>query len=360
MANIQRIRSRLMAQCSTNAYCLCSEDHFVYKYVYETGVISRLFQLPRPADGLAGRFKEALLRNGVVRFFRRNLGIFNIVELPTGTILALYDNVYRYPCSNGSGRAEPTISLQKLGFIGPLKNGVAVNPENNCAYCGEYQNSRPYAVKILRISDDGRQADIGYTFPEGKIKHIHSLTWDPYRKRLWIATGDNNSEVGLYYTDDDFHTVSFFQGGSQTWRMVSLLPTENFLYWGSDAGKDATEHDINSIFRWNFLKNCLEKICDIGNPAYYSAFLDNGGMIIGTTYEPGMKQRTEHSAAIWYSEQGEQWRKIYSLPYKDMHAPQRTQYATINLPKGIIPCDAIPFTPLNTQKWDFDLVMIRR
>ncbi len=347
-----------MVQYSTSTYCLCSEDHLVYKYVYKTGKRRRLLKLPCPVDTLVGHTKDAILRSKFFRFFRRNIGISNVIELPTGTIIALYDKVYRYASLNNSGIAEATASLSQLDFFPPLKNGIGVNPENNCAYFGEYQNSRPYAVKIMRLFDDGKKAEICYTFPEGKIKHIHSITWDPFRKRLWIATGDNNSEAGLYYTDDDFKTVSYFNGGSQTWRMVSLLPTEHALYWGSDAGKDATENEKNFIFRWDFEKNCLEKVCAIGNPAYYSVFLDNGGMLIGTTYEPGMKQPTESSASLWHSANGKEWQKIFSIPYKNAGRTYGTRYATLNIPKGIMPHDRVLITPLNTQAWDFDLVAV--
>ncbi len=347
-----------MAQYSTKTHCLCSEDHFVYSYVYGTGALERLFQLSCPASSLVGRSKDTLLRSPLIRALRRNIGIFNVIEIPTGTIIAVYDNIYRYSHSQTSGVAEQTVSLKQFGFFAPLKNGVAVNPENNCVYFGEYQNARPYAVKIMRLYDDGKEAEICYTFPAGKIKHIHSITWDSFRKWLWVATGDSDEEVGLYYTDDDFKTLSYFNGGNQTWRMVSLLPTENALYWGADAGKDATANDINYIFRWNFDKDCRKQLCCIGNPAYYSVFLDNGGMLIGTTYEPGMKQNTEQEAAIWYSRGGEEWNKICSIPYKHLQKTNRTQYATINLPQGVIPHNAVIFTPLNTQQWDFDLVTI--
>lgn len=304
-----------------------------------------------------GQTKDMILRNRMVRFFRKNIGIFNVIQLPTGTIIAIYDKVYRYAHSNTSGMAEESVSLDRFGFQSPLKNGVAVNPENQCIYFGEY--GTPSAVKVMRLWDDGKKAEICYTFPQGKIKHIHSITWDQLRKRLWIATGDANSEVGLYYTDDDFKTVSYFNGENQTWRMVSLLPTENALYWGSEAGKSTTANDVNFIFRWDFQKNGLEKLCEIGNPAYYSVFLENGGMLIGATYEPGMKQQTEQAAEIWYSAQGERWEKICSIPYKNLHKSHRTQFATINLPQGVLPENTIIFTPLNTEKWDFDLVTIQ-
>ena len=358
MSPIHRIRSRAMAQFSTSTFCLCSEDHFVYKYTYGTARCFRLFRLPVPSHSPLAYVKDWGLRNMFVRFFRRNIGISHVIELPTGTVLAFYDKVYRYTDSGGSGVAEPIVSFRALNVFPPLRNGIGVNPENNYAYFGEYQNSRPYAVKIVRLSDDGQKAEICYTFPEGRIKHIHSITWDPYRKRLWIATGDTNEEVGLYYTDNDFATVTYFNGGKQAWRMIGLLPTEERLYWGSDAGKDAMQEDVNYIYSWNFSKNSLEKICEIGNPAYYSVFLDNGGMLIGTTYEPGMKQLTEHSAALWYSLEGKQWEKICSLAYKDLGKSQRTRYATLNLPRGLVPSSHVPFTPLNTEKWDFDLVTV--
>ncbi|PIE33104.1 hypothetical protein CSA56_13040 [candidate division KSB3 bacterium] len=345
-----------MVQYSTQSYCLCSEDHFVYKYLYATDKRDVLFRLPGQLGTLSGKVKDAILRNGLLRFFRRNIGISNVIELPTGTVLALYDRVYRYPHTYTDGIAEATVSFRRFNFSAPLKNGVGINSENNCAYFGEYQNSRPYAAKIMRLFDDGRKGEICYTFPEGKIKHIHSITWDPYRKKLWIATGDHDSEVGLYYTDDDFNTVVYFNGGSQAWRMVSVLPTEDALYWGSDAGKDAGEHDANFIFRWDFKTNKLEKICAIGNPAYYASFLDDGGMLIGTTYEPGMKQPTESVAELWHSSTGDEWRKIWSVPYKNVGRRHGTQYATLNIPKGVIPHDKVLITPLNTQVGDFDLI----
>ena len=360
MSEIKIVRRRLMAQYSTKDYCLCSEDHFVYRYLYQTGQLRSLFRLPCLTRNVTGTLKDAVLRSRLLRAFRRNLGISNVVELPSGTVLALYDRMYRYAQSDSSGIADPTVSWEAFNFYPPLKNGIAVNPDNNCVYFGEYQNSRPYAAKIMRVFNDGRQAEICYTFPEGSTKHIHSVTWDPFRKRLWVATGDFNTEVGLYYTDDDFRTLSYFNGGSQTWRMVSVLPTENALYWGSDAGKDASKNDENFIFCWNFGNNHLEKMCDIGNPAYYSVSLDNGGMLVGTTFEPGMKQETEPCAALWYSAQGKRWEKLCSLPYKNLQKSQRTQYATINLPMGELPQNTTVFTPLNTERWDFDLLTLRR
>jgi hypothetical protein len=348
-----------MVQHSTNAYCLCSEDLLVYKYVYQTGKFQCLFRLPCPFSGFWEKWKHLLLRTKLLRLFRRNIGIHEVLELPSGTILAIYDYIYRYAPTNTSGVAEQVASLREIGFKAPLKNGVAVNLDNHCVYFGEYQSSRPYAVKVMRLSNDGRQAEICYTFPLGQIRHIHSIIWDAFRHRLWIATGDNNAEAGLYYTDDDFQTVSYFQGGSQQWRMVSLLPTRDALYWGSDAGRDAISKDQNFIFRWDFRRNALEKICPIDYPAYYSAFLNNGGMLVGTTYEPGIVQHSEPTAALWYSPQGEQWQKICTIPYKNLRKTNRTQYATINLPKGVIPETSIMITPLNTQRWDFDLVAIK-
>lgn len=354
MNRMRLLRRRLIPQFSCGEYCICSEDHFVYRYEYGSGYLTKVCRIPSAKGDLASILKDRIARSFPIRVLRRNVGLTDVVILPSGTLLIFYDKLYRYVGSKGY--AEPIVSFESANFSPPLNNGVAVNIDNGCIYFGEYQNNRPYSVKIMRVWNDGKDWEICYRFPKGKVKHVHSITWDPYRNRIWICTGDDDAEVGFFYTDDDFQSVHLFGGGDQSWRMVSVIPTERYLIWGSDAGKDAPADAVNYIYLWDFSKNRRERLACIDNPAYYSAMTSDGFLILGTTYEPGMKRKTSETAEIWISKDSTTWRKVVSIPYKRARRQQGTKYATIYLPNGVLPAKKVYFSPINVDRMNFCLV----
>jgi hypothetical protein len=357
-SNISIIKNKLMAQFSTPEYCLCSTDHFVVSYNYITEKVTNVCKIPANDQSVLGQIKDKIRRSALARHFSNSLGLGHVIQLASGTIIIIYDKIYRYEPTNESGVATNVFDLSPDDIYPPLRNGIAVHPLSNNAYFGEYINGIKRPVRIIRLSEDGKKTEVCFTFKENEIKHVHGIYWDKYRNRLWVTTGDSDTESHFYYTDDEFATVHKYNGGDQTWRAVSLVATENHLMWGMDAGKDAPSDAINYIYRLDLTTGNRERIETIGNPAYHMVQTQSGAMVMAVTYEPGRKQDTETKANIYYSKTGEQWQNLLSMPYEAQHLTGRSQYAYAFPPSGIIPDDKLLFTPINVENYDAKALLL--
>lgn len=350
------IAKHLMVHHSTPDYCLCSQDHWVFRYQYSSRRLERLGRIPARNSQLLTRLKDALARSWPLRAWSSALGLGHLTELADGTVLIIYDRVYRL--RPGQALAEVICDLDSRAIFPPLRNGIAVHPESNNAYFGEYINGQPREIRIFRIGDNAESCEPCYRFKAGEIKHVHGIFWDRFRKRLWVTTGDSDSQSAFYYTDDEFQSLHRFRGGSQMFRAVSLMATQDSLYWGMDAGKDAPREAINRLFRLDLAGGEPEELAIIANPAYHMVQTESGRMLLGTTFEPGRKQDSLEEAAIWSSADGQHWQKILALPYQAAGLSGRTQYAHIFPPTGVIPDTELLLTPLNVEQFDHQLLRL--
>jgi hypothetical protein len=352
------IKDQLLIQCIRKKEIYASEDHWVFKSVNQGLTWEKVCRLEPAGKNHIRLAKDLILRMDWIRKIRRNIGIHNLIVLPSGTILIQYDGIYRF---DGTGSvARKVFDFQRDNIMGPLKNGFVTDERTGNVYWGEYNINRPYRVKILRGTNDGNKWEVCYRFPLGRIRHVHSIVPDYYRDCLWICTGDNDEESGLFFTRDDFKTVQQFNGGDQSWRMVSVIPKENALFWGSDAGQDAPPDSLNHIYKWDFKTHKKKQLNLIDKPAYYSMVLENGTMVIGVHHEPGINRKVTPSADLWTSINGDHWQKILELPYEYSGRKNGTKYATIHLPLTDESAKAIFFTPLNTWKTDFNLMKVSK
>ncbi|RJR29495.1 MAG: hypothetical protein C4576_35330 [Desulfobacteraceae bacterium] len=348
------IRKNILVQYVKDKILYATEDHIVWRTTDHGKTWEKVCCLATDKGSWYPYFKNKLLRSTLVRRFRRNIGINNVVITRRGTLIIQYDKIYRY--DGTSFYASPVFDYEKLGISGPLKNGLAYDENSDLLYFGEYNVNRPRAIRVVRGIDDGRSWDICYQFPTGRIRHVHSIVPDAYRGVIWITAGDNNHESTLFYTDDGFQSMKSFGGGDQSWRMISLIPTEDALIWGSDAGKDAPPDSLNYIYRWEFSKNKRERLACIDNPAYYSHRLADGRMFIGSTYEPGMQRSVAPCAEIWSSRDGLNWSRELAFRYHPSGRKYETLYATVNFPLGDTSSDRLFFTLLNVKSLDFHLL----
>ncbi len=325
------------------------EDHFLYMSEDGGRYFGQLGVLPKVNATWVDRFTDILARSKLARSLRRNQGPTNVVVLSSGTILVFYDHIYR-STDNGS-TFEPVFSFVDIGAPFSYSEGVTVGPDDT-VYFGEYiTTSRPHEVRIFQGVNDGREWQVVHTFPSGEIFHVHSVQYDPYRSWYWITTGDQNSESKVLYTADGFRSLHLLGGGSQDWRVVSLMITQDNLFWGSDNDVEPA-----SIFRWNVPEARLSKIIEIGKPSYYSTVLYDGTLVLSTTYEPESQfARTYHpepTTDLWASRDGTVWTKMLSLDYERNDMPWGPSRATIAFPNGSKSHELL-FTPLSTAKNDF-------
>ncbi|MCX4030038.1 hypothetical protein H0A36_01785 [Endozoicomonas sp. SM1973] len=355
---IRPIRKRMMVHHSTEEYCLCSQDHFVYKYYYKAKKFEELCRIPPRDQTIKGRLKDTLARSWIMQQLSSSIGIGHITELPDGTLLILYDRVYLYRPGEGKKYAMPTDELMQNNIYPPLRNGVAVHAVSGHAYFGEYKNSAPSEIRIIKVDGATGQLSVCYTFSTNQVKHVHSIVYDHFRNRLWVTSGDSDEQCGIFYSDDEFSSLKKLGGGDQSWRAVNLFPLERTIYWGMDAGRDAPAEAINKLYRYDVTSKDKQEIAVIGNPAYHGTLTTNQQMFLGVNYEPGRKQNTQEEASLWFSDDGDEWDSIVNFPYHYSGRKSGSSYGYLYLPTGISPENKIVLTASNTQKYDFTLLQI--
>jgi len=330
------------------------EDHQLYSSSDGGRSFSLLGQLPELDPSWHAQILDRLARTKLGRALHGNDGPSNIVALSTGTILVFYDRIYR---SDDGGRSfNAVFDPAAFGFSGPAPGAqnVAVG-EDDSVYYGEYKTGpRPHGVHILRGADDGRDWTVAHRFPPGHTFHVHSVQFDQYRNRYWVMTGDRDEESAVYYTEDDFSTLRKLGGGSQDWRVVTMMITPDALFWGSD-------NDTSSgadIFRYGFSDGRLAKIRHLGKVAYYSTVLSDGTLALSTAYEPDSPYVRDHrppaSADLWVSIDGREWDLAASFPYEPgTRRDGKPTRAWITFPGGEAQ-QLLMFTPINTSVHDFN------
>ena len=132
-------------------------------------------------------------------------------------------------------------------------------------------NSFKYSVKKNKISTL-------FTFPRGKIRHIHGVYKDPYSNFFYILTGDKNHECAIYYTKNYFKDILCLGHGDETWRAVSLVFTKEKIYYAMDA--EFIKNQLFSINKKNFERKSLG---DLSGPVYYSTIFRKNPLFIITS-----------------------------------------------------------------------------
>lgn len=83
-------------------------------------------------------------------------------------------------------------------------------------------------------------------------RHIHVLMKDPYTGDLYLGTGDTDRESNIYRSTDDGETFQLLGGGSQVWRTLSFIFTENSVFWNTDSHEPQY---LTRIFRNQIVAN---------------------------------------------------------------------------------------------------------
>lgn len=338
--------------------CWCTSDHWAFRYDYATRRLRKVFRLPRKCHGVAGRIKDVLARSWLRRRFAPGVGIDTLVQLASGDLVLLYDQVYWYSPGLHGREAQALPFASQPALASPLRGGAAVHAQSQCVYFGEYLNGHQRDIRVARVDVARQSVEVCWTFSRSDIKHVHSIHYDRFRNRLWICTGDLDHESAIWYTDDEFQTVHRFAGGDQTWRAIAMLFDETGMEWGMDAGKDAPATVLNKIFRYDFSSCIKSEVAEIGNPAYGAVDCENGRAFMQIVFEPGRKQDTPAKAGLWMRDEMGKWVDVYSLSYKYDRLRLGGSYGMILLPAGRVCVGEILFSPVNCDCEKFELLRL--
>ena len=183
---------------------------------------------------LFSSFKETILGRCKLAVRLLRLGIRSAIAVDEeNVILCVGTRLYEVNLTTGvmsSGfdcgyRTRPLVFSEIKGVEG-FDDGI---------YFGEYLiNFDKKPVNVLRRSGKD-QWDAVYTFPQGAINHIHNVVPDPYRKCVWIFTGDFDEAAAIWKATDNFKTVERVAYNDQKYRGCVVFALPEGLLYATDA-----------------------------------------------------------------------------------------------------------------------------
>lgn len=265
---------------------------------------------------------------------------YNVLKLSENRIFATFDKSF--------GLFENSRFSFLDGIKRPtriLRGGVA-KTEDGSVFWGEYfSNPAREPVSLYRLPNHSRTAEIAHTFGAGQVRHIHGVYHDPYENSLWCTTGDRPSECRLYKSTDGFRTLELVGAGDETWRAVSLLFSEDSVYYGTDA-----EFQKNHLYCVDRKSRSRTVLGELSGPVYYSHRMQQD-FFFGVAAELCPSQTDRH-ATLWHLHAQEQKPRCIVSFEKDILPLQFFMPGTIHFPAGPGLPDVLFFSCVGLKEGD--------
>lgn len=139
----------------------------------------------------------------------------------------LNNKIFLEPFSLNRGRSP--LNISSIYSIDGFDDGLLF---------GEYfSNPSKGQVNIysLKKTKNNNQWEIIYTFPEGKINHVHNIIPDSIRGAVWILAGDFDNAASIWKTEDNFKSVNLICSGEQKYRSCVAFSTEQGIVYATDS-----------------------------------------------------------------------------------------------------------------------------
>ena len=300
----------------SNDYLYIAKGRSLYSYNLHSNFYKRIFVSSNIFNS------NSLLQ----RFFRSG---FHHVSCMKDKILLFVDKEIYYIYKNDD-----------IKYLGEIKGSrpLSVCNHNNYSYYGEYfQNPNRLPVNIWRINNNNFHWEKCCSF--SNIRHIHTITSDPYSNSIWVTTGDKDSESAIWRTYDNFKTIFKIAGGSQIYRVVQPIITKEKIYFGSDS-----PHQTNYIYSMNKDGSGLKELVKVNNPVFYGTQIKHH-LFFTTSVEP-TDYNSFNYATIWYSKDGTNW-SILDQFKKDIFGLKMFQYGQIRFSMPTEFCNQLYVNPLS-------------
>ncbi len=173
-------------------------------------------------------------------------------------------------------------------------------------YWGEYFSNPSRSEVLIYSSKNGIEWEVAYAFAPGRIRHVHGIYKDPFRKGIWVLTGDSDHESGLWFTNNHFKTLECVISGSQKCRAVSIIPLEDRIIVPMDSPKE-----INFIQSFYPEEKTFRALKRISGSAFYS-YNSSSVSMISTVVEPS-EINLSKAVEIWASLDRKEWIRIAKL-----------------------------------------------
>ena len=232
---------------------------------------------------------------------------------------------------------------------------LAVTPQGH-VYWGEYfGNPDREEVHIYGSQDQGETWQVVYTFPKGGVKHVHSVTWDPFGECMWVLTGDYGDECKILRVTvrqvesrderpdtpqrgfrgsstcresiigPNWQDVDTVMAGDQQARTATCVPTAEGLYFATDTPLAQNyiyclDHS-DRLERLQPLLGSSLQSCKVGDNLFFS-----------TAVEPSKVNKSPYSTLVGSSD-GQDWTEVIRWRKDILHAGL-FQFGNSFLPTG--------------------------
>ena len=230
------------------------------------------------------------------------------IQLDNLTFLVEYaEAVWRVSLNNGE------ITKEYSGFSGkPIAASVIDDVANfsKSIVFGDYgTNAERRAVRIHRRKLGSPEWDIAFEYSAQTVRHVHNII--PAKGCVYILTGDENSECGIWKATDDFDNVVPFWVGKQEYRCCQMLPT------GENDGFFVTDIPSEKNYLLEYTDKCVNRRASLPGSCIYGVRM-NGGLLFSTTVEPDA--RAKNRVDYWLSNkpgQGIDGNEVYVYYLRD-------------------------------------------
>ena len=220
-------------------------------------------------------------------------------------------------------------------------------------YFGEYfSNQERKPVRVFVSDDDGLTWSECFRFPQGSIRHVHGLVFDPWLNKIWVMTGDYGDEAILGLASPGFSDFEKVKQGTQQTRVCDGICRPDAFYFCTD-----TPLEQNHVYKLDRRTKAVESLAKIQNSVLFMGQAC-GGMFASTIVEPSAAN-TSNSVHIWHSSDESTWREILNAQ-RDRWSLRFFGYPTASFAAGDIDC---PFGFINfrgVRGLDGDCVVLKR
>lgn len=239
---------------------------------------------------------------GLFRITRRlfRLDMCNVFLSNRNLVILRKGLVYHFNIDD----AELSIVL-KLEQSRNILNQSMCETSQGDLYFGEYSmNPKQDPVNVYRSKDNGKSWSVLYTFPAGKIRHVHGCYFDKFTNKIWTLTGDFEGQNIIQCSDLNFEEIETFGDGSQSYRAVSLFFTKYEVHWIMDSPVEKNYH-----FSLNRNSKEVKKLDCFNGPVWYLKELVDGYYLAGSSVEIGDGVLT-NNACLYLSKDLKTWEII--------------------------------------------------
>jgi len=328
MHQLQLISGRVLYRNNKSLYL--ARGNKIFKRVHGRHEWKAVGSLTSP--GIIGFTKNLSILSRLLRVDIHHLFPYN------NNLLIIADKSTYISCEN------------EISLLEPIKGSrpLVMCESKGSFYYGEYRsNPERSNVHVWQWLPGSLRWSKVWTF--NSIRHIHGIFNDPYSGSIWVTTGDEDSEAGIWCTNDEFDSLQRIAGGTQQFRAIQLIFTKDYIYFGSD-----TPNEKNHIYRYVRKTKQIEQLADVNGSVFYGCKA-GGSLFLSTAVEPSEVNK-HRNAEVWRSDNGSDWYPFLAFK-KDYFSMKYFQYGQVFFPAGPEDEDFLYCSPFATRRHGKTLII---